>query len=68
MKDVFGKTPVKFFMIGFTLTHWYTTSMKDANRFPKKTAFQDWGGAKLGTNNSYRSYKRKNRFGNKLLN
>lgn len=31
-------------MIGFTLTHWYTTSMKDANRFPKKTAFQDWGG------------------------
>lgn len=44
MKDVFGKTPVKFFMIGFTLTHWYTTSMKDANRFPKKTAFQDWGG------------------------
>ncbi len=43
MKDVFEKAPVKFFMIGFTLTHWYTTSMKGANRFPKKTAFQDWG-------------------------
>lgn len=69
MKDVFGKTPVKFFYDRVHLNTLVYNKYERCEPFPEKTASQDWGGrAKLGTNNSYRSYKRKNRFGNKLLN
>ncbi len=69
MKDVFGKTPVKFFYDRVHLNTLVYNKYERCEPFPEKNGFSRLGGgAKLGTNNSYRSYKRKNRFGNKLLN
>ena len=68
MKDVFGKTPVKFFYDRVHLNTLVYNKYERCEPFPEKKRLFKIGGAKLGTNNSYRSYKRKNRFGNKLLN
>lgn len=44
MKDVFGKTPVKFFYDRVHLNTLVYNKYKRCEPFPEKTASQDWGG------------------------
>ena len=53
MKDVFGKTPVKFFYDRVHLNTLVYNKYERCEPFPEKNGFSRLGGgAKLGTNNS----------------